>query len=259
MANAADTSAVLQKGERKQSVCPGCGRTFDMIGSHWAQATDCFRPAYTDRQREVLKGLVMGDGSLNRSGDSEFSMVVMSTQARFLQHLDALFGPLSAGVRMHQDGETIAAGARKSGFDTSEGSWEYKDVYAVRIRGHPTLTEMRNRWYPDGQIRYPSDLVLTPTAAKMWYCSDGGLSWARRPYVAFGTHNEAGRPEFLKALFEEHGFDPVWSDPLLRFTNDDTGDVLDWMGDPIPGFEYKWVYQSRGRYDAVKTEVVPNA
>lgn len=38
-----------------------------------------------------------------------------------------------------------------------------------------------------------------------------------------------------------------WSNEL-RFTGDDTERLMDWMGDPPPGFEYKRAIESGSRY-----------
>lgn len=247
---------ILEDGERKSTQCPQCGDVFEAIGSHWSQSYDCDYPEYTDRQRELAKGLTMGDGSLSTTGKSRKAhMVVMSVQTRFLSWIDEQFGALSAGVRLHQTGEEIQSNAADTGFGSPNDPWEYHDVYTVHLRNHPTLAEMNGRWYPNGTICYPDSLSLTPEAARMWYCSDGGLSWSGKPYVTIGTHNEADRPEFLCDLFRQHGFDPVWSEPLIRFTNDEAADVLEWLGDPVPGYEYKWVCESRSDYDRVKSEV----
>jgi hypothetical protein len=34
---------------------------------------------------------------------------------------------------------------------------------------------------------------------------------------------------------------------------------LDWMGNPPPGFEYKWVLDSRERYDRLKAQAYGGA
>ena len=238
------------------TVCQQCGESFDQVVLHWRLSSSCDHPEFDQLQKEILKGLAMGDGSIAESshrGDARMS--ISSTNETWLRWLRAQFGPLATDVWLSQDGDEIGANARQHPeFDSSGGDWEYNDVYRVDIRSHPFLTQMRERWYPNGEIQYPADLHLTPAAAKAWYCSDGGLSWSDREHAhaAFGTHNEADRPTFLLELFREHGFDPSWSEPLIRFTTAETRQLLDWMGAAPAGHEYKWAATSRDRYDELK-------
>lgn len=243
--------------------CPQCECEFKQLANHWVQSSSCDHPPFTQRQRELLKGLVMGDGCVSPSswdgGDAR--MNVMSTNERWLRWLRAQFGVFATDVHVAQSGERIGERAREhSEFDNSGGAWEYSNIYRVDIRSHPHLTMMRERWYSDGDVQYPDDLMLTPVAAKAWYCSDGGLSWSddTHAFAAFGTHNESHRPEYLCDLFQEHGFLPNWSEPLLRFSLADTAAILEWMGDAPAGFEYKWANESRERYSRLKAAIDNN-
>lgn len=239
--------------------CPGCGDGYLQLGNHWNQSSICSHPPFSQEQKELLKGLTMGDGSINVSnwdgGDS--SMKVSSINRRWLEWLDAKFGAFSAGIRLEETGEDIGRRARQySTFDDSGGEWEYNDIYSLSLRTHPFLTAMRKRWYPGDSIRYPEDLHLTPTSATAWYCSDGGLSWTNNGvFVVFGTHNEANRPEFLCRLLQDHGFTTSYSEPLVRVSSTQAADVLEWMGTAPAGFEYKWACDSRERYRRLKDGV----
>jgi len=237
------------------TACPNCGDEYQILPHHWRQASDCDWPPFSQRQRELLKGLVMGDGSVTIPGQGQSRMTITSTNERWLRWLRAQFGIFAGEVTIAQTGDEVAANAQDHpSFDDSGGAWEYNDIYRIDIRAHPYLTGMRERWYPDGTIHYPESLVLTPISAKAWYCSDGGLSWCGpdRALAAFGTHNEADRPEYLHNLFERHGFSPNWSEPLIRFSTKETSELLDWMGTAPAGFEYKWEYRSREQYDRLK-------
>jgi hypothetical protein len=242
------------------AVCNQCGDEFEEVVLHWKLSSECEHPAFTQRQKELLKGLVMGDGSISEAGwdGGDARMQISSTNEIWLRWLRAQFGGFASDVTLEQTGEALGERARQhEAFDDSGGAWEYSDIYAFDVRSHPFLTQMRDRWYPDGDIRYPDDLTLTPVAVKAWYGSDGGLSWSDRQYAhaAFGTHNEAHRPEFLCDLFRAHGFDPSWSEPLIRFGVEDTNELLAWMGAAPAGFEYKWECGSRDRYDKLKQEI----
>jgi hypothetical protein len=116
-------------------------------------------------------------------------------------------------------------------------------IWGLNFRSAPYLHEYYD-WYNSGQKRFPENLSLNPTIAKMWYVCDGGITRHGnencRDRVQFSVSNEDDREDYLCGLFNEHGFDPTLSHHLLRFGVDDSEKILEWMGDPLPGFEYKW-------------------
>ena len=72
------------------------------------------------------------------------------------------------------------------------------------------------------------------------------------PRIEIEARNESDRPDFLVSLFRGVGFDPTFRRNELRFTCDGTEALVEWMGDPPAGFEYKWAVDSRGRYRMLK-------
>ena len=239
-----------------ESVCYCCGWSYYNLNNHFKQSPICLFPEFSSRQEELLKGLTMGDGSITRSREGgNFRMAISSVNEVWLRWIYAQFGDrLATEPQLSQDGEAAGEQARQyESFDDSGGEWEYSDVYEMAIRSHPHLTEMRETWYPDDEICFPDDLSLTPALAKTWYCSDGGLSWSDgTPHVNVGTWNESYRPEFLLDLFREHGFEPTYSEPLIRLFGDGRDRFLDWIAPAPAGFKYKWETESRERYDALK-------
>lgn len=241
--------SVLEPGEKRTTECPGCGTEFRGIRHHWARGS-CDFPTFTDRQLELIKGLTMGDGCIKESAKN-CHFVVISTTLPFLEWLDNQFGLLSKGVRLHMDGESLASADNREGWKDCE----YKDAYVLRLRAHPTLTELREKWYPgDDGARYPDDLELTPVALKMWYVSDGGLNWnpSGNPYVTIGCRNELDRPDFIKSLFADIGFDARCSSDTIRILGLERDQFFEYIGEPIPGFEYKWSIYSKDMYDYLK-------
>jgi hypothetical protein len=76
----------------------------------------------------------------------------------------------------------------------------------------------------------------------MWYACDGHLAVedGANPRVMFKATNEADRPEFLRSLFDAAGFDVGFSRYAVQVPYDETVRLIEWMGEPPPGFEYKW-------------------
>ena len=70
--------------------------------------------------------------------------------------------------------------------------------------------------------------------------------------IEIKARNESDRSDVLVSLFREVGFDPTFERNELRFDRDDTAVLVEWMGDPPMGFEYKWAVDSRERYRRLK-------
>lgn len=225
--------------------CPQCNERYERLSMHWNRS-QCTYPTFSDEQWETAVGLFMRDGDLHgRNGPNPFLRVRM-TNERFVRYLDDLFGPLSRGVKLERDAETQYQNAlanRAAGvpnFETvTEGA--YSDLYGIRTWAHPRLNALRN-WYDTGQKRYPDDLELTPTIARMWYVCDGWLAveQSARPRAMFKVSNEMDRQDYLVDLFADAGFTVGFSREAIQIPADETQRLLDWMGDPPPGFEYKW-------------------
>lgn len=218
---------------------------------HWWHGT-CPYPEFEPWRKEFFVGLLLGDGSIPRV-DGSRSLRVPMINRRFLRWYDERMGYLTTGVRQVHTAEQLAESNRVSGFSPDAEAEDYHDTYVVRTRSHPYFNELRE-WYSTGEKRFPDDLELTSRLAKLWYVSDGYLDVGRwgRPRVEIKAHSESDRAEFLCDLFRERGFDPTFRRHELRFTCDDTERLLDWLGDPPPGFAYKWALDSRERYRELK-------
>ena len=236
------------------ATCPSCDEQFERLGLHWWHGT-CPYPDIGQERQKILTGLLMGDGSIPRtSGGNSPVFRLPMTNRRFLRWFDDRMGILTTGVSMKKTATELAENNRETGFSPDAKTENYHDMHAVWSRTNPFFEDLRQRWYPDGSKRFPADLALTPTLAKFWYVSDGYLDvgqWGR-PRIEIKARNESDRSDFLVSLFREAGFDPVFNRNELRFDCDDTEALVEWMGDPPAGFEYKWAIDSRERYRMLK-------
>lgn len=222
--------------------CPACAERFDRLGSHWARS-DCDRPAFTTEQWQTLVGLLMGDGDIHGRTDANPHFRVRITTRRYLDHLREWFGPLGTDVFLERTAAYQADQAERTDyapFDTVNRD-EYSDLFGFRTRSHPALHELA-AWYDTGEKRFPDTLELTPTVAKAWYVCGGWLARAPggRERAMIKTTNERDRGEYLRSLFTAVGFDPTFSRDPIQFWTQETVALPDWMGDPPPGFGYKW-------------------
>lgn len=237
--------------------CPGCGSEFTNkgIGHHWRQS-NCSQPEITSYQEDLVTGLLMGDGCIESRKSGSILYLGMINKP-FLDWVDDQFGLLSTGVKKRDTAAESAERARKSGFRPSAKSENYHDVYMMRTRTLSDLDEFRG-WYSTGQKVFP-DVELTPTIAKMWYCTDGGLAASKlgRNQAQIRCRNESERIGYLVKMFNDVGFNPTVTnnDTRLCFDSNETEEFLNWMGDPAPGFEYKWVSSSYDEYHSEKEKI----
>lgn len=234
--------------------CPSCGREFERLGLHWWHRT-CPYPTVSEEQDQILTGLLMGDASIpDQTGGNNSIFHLPMTNRRFLEWFDSRMGVLTTGVSLKKTAEELASNNRQSGFSPTAEPSNYHDIYTVWSRTNPYFDELRGRWYQQGKKHFPESLTLTPTRTKFWYLSDGYLDVGRwgRPRIEIKTRNENDRVDYVLSLFEDVGFSPVFRRNELRFTCDDTERLVSWMGDPAPGFEYKWELDSRERYRELK-------
>jgi hypothetical protein len=236
------------------ALCPECSEEFERLGLHWWHGS-CPYPEIAPADDEMFRGLLMGDGSIpNPSGGDNCVFRLSMTNRRFLDWFDDRMGVLTTGVSMKKTASELASNNRETGFSPRADERNYHDMHSVWTRTNPYFDRLRQEWYTSGDKRFPDGLELTPRITKFWYASDGYLDVGRwgRPRIEIKASNERDRAEFLVSLFKVRGFDPTYKRQELRFTCDDTERLVNWMGDPPPGFEYKWAIESRERYRELK-------
>lgn len=226
--------------------CPVCSDEFERLSKHWALGS-CGYPAISDRKKEIFKGLLMGDGCIADGGTTPNFVVAMANQ-EFINWLSDEMGWLLYPPFQSQ---TAKQSAQNSPPHSSGDPKNFSAIYRTNAPSHPWFSTLRD-WYDSGQKRFPDDLTLTPLMAKMWYVSDGGLrkpSGENKSCSAFITsRNEMDRPKFLESLFESSPVSPTYRDDSLRFTVSDTKRFLEWIGEPVPGFERKWEQIDEGGF-----------
>lgn len=222
--------------------CPNCGLECENNGLiQHIRYSDCPEPSLSDRQREIVEGLLMSDGCVGETG-----LKVEMITKEFIEWIDDEMGIFSTGVS-HREVE-----------DKNRN-----DTWIVRLRNFSDIQDYKD-WYSTGEKQFPDELVLTPLMTKVWYCGDG--TWDGRP--CFAVTNENAREDFVRNLFEKKEFETIWYSKESKKENEkkyarvtisqhQTRDFLDWMGEPLPGFDYKW--GTRKRSDVlIKSQEITN-
>lgn len=208
-------------------LCPhdSCGNKYERLGQHWAYKNS-HRPEITDSQHEIISGSVMSDGCVPTGTKNPFLQIKMKSE-NYLEYLNKELEPISTGVsKSHQEG-----------------------MYTLRTVCHPEFKKYR-KWYNSGEKVWPENIELTPTTLKHLYCGDGTyFTHSSNANIKISMSKESGNNKKIKTMFRSSGL-PV---PAIyegeyngvkkfvcRFTIDESEELFEYMGKPLPDFKYKW-------------------
>jgi len=208
--------------------CPNCGESFDHVGQHWSMSSSCGEPKFTERQKKIITGLLMGDANVTESENRKPYLQIMMNNREFVEWVSDELGVFATEI------------AEVEGTGFSEG----EEYYQLRSRRVSELDEFAS-WYSKSGKLFPDEVDLCPLILKVWYCCDGDKSvdsrWNTKEYARISAHNEVDNKNKINSYFEELEFAPNWNDGG-RFTFGREGSHKFWsyIGDPLPGFGYKW-------------------
>jgi hypothetical protein len=235
---------------KNKKVCPKCGNSYKQIAQHW-RWNSSHRPNLTNKQRQVITGLMMGDGCLNR-GNKNPRVEISMISKNYLEHLDDMFGCLSNGVRISMTAsESAERNMKRESFPSNVVNKEnYNDLYKFTTCGHPELSNFN--WYKTGRKVWPDDINLNPTILKHWYVGDGYHgNMETYSYISIALSNEVKNKEKVESYFDDSNL-PIpdnWkiyksSDERINaeiiWNKDNSHKLFEYMGEPLPDFEYKW-------------------
>jgi hypothetical protein len=234
-------------------VCPNCGNTFSQIGNHWNRSSNCDYPNLTETQREIITGVLMGDGCINRGASKNPLLQVKMINEQYLQWLDDVLGVYGTGVEFNKTAEESYNEISDRDFSNATSPDNYSDVYILRTRCSPVFDEFA-RWYDSGKKIFDYGKIITPTTMIHWHVCDGSLNYSgSSPQLEICCSNEGSRIDRLvneivsEGLPEPHvssweGDD--YTQYKIRFSGDDSDQVMAYMMDgngfSPPGFEHKF-------------------
>lgn len=238
--------------------CPGCGQWYKRLSTHWS-GSSCQHPSFTDYQKEIIIGMMMGDGSRGKTHDSNNVFQSQMMTKPFLEWVSKELGSHALPVRdFCYTPERSAEKHRESGFRPNANADDYHHRYEFRTRSHPFLNDFLNRWYVNkSEIYFPEDIKLTPTILNVWYCCDGGLQYPKsKGHITINNRNQLHRVSYFEDLFGDIGFNVSVSSGQIRLSNAETPELLDYMGesptDVESGFQYKWECRDIDEYQRLK-------
>jgi len=133
LGNGEDIPTVIES-DGDEERCPYCGQWYSQINSHWNQS-ECQYPSISPYKIELIKGMVLGDGSMHTNVGN---FRAYNTNKMFLEWLDKELGWLTSGVSMMQTAVKSARTTRES-FGGETQPEDSLDIYCLRSRTHPQL------------------------------------------------------------------------------------------------------------------------
>lgn len=216
--------------------CPECGDKFKQVGYHWG-GSECSKPTLDIRQKEISIGLLMGDAWVEKSSGKGRLRIEM-TNKRFIDWLNNEFGIIVSNLSIKNTASEAAEKNKSHGYDVNEENYNTSWILSTRTLNY--FSELR-KWYETGVKRFPEDLELKPLILKVWYCCDGSFVDGRYPVIY--SANENDRRQKVINILKRKGFSPSFTDGAggtIQFKSSETENFFKYIGQPLPGFEYKW-------------------
>lgn len=221
--------------------CPDCDGEYQRLSQHVALG-NCEYKEPSDYKKKLLTGMLMGDGCVSMRNHERPVFIIEMINKTFLKWFSKKMGWLFYDVKKSKTAEQSYKNTEGT-TDWNINKEKFSDTYRIQSMRHPWFKQLAD-WYGEDGKRYPADLELTPAMAKMWYVGDGTLRRKygknKNPSISISCRNEADRSKFLISLFDQHGFSPSFNESSIVMGVDDTRKFLEWIGEPVDGFEYKW-------------------
>jgi len=224
---------------------------YERLGRHWYHFSD-HRPHFTQKEMEVLRGVLMGDGSLATSSVNPHIDIQMINE-EYLEYLDDMFGCLSTGVRLEKTPRELAKSNKNEDFKEYDNPENYSPLYRLRTRNHPQLSVFES-WYDSEKKQWDEGIELTPTVLKHYYACDGTLDERKHPNsssIRISAVLEEKNRQKVAKIFNDVGLpEPNWVTYTcdsgrkvcsMDWKHDESIEIFDYMGEPVEGFEYKWL------------------
>jgi hypothetical protein len=222
----------LVRGEKE--ICLFCEDKYYNLSRHWASSPS-HRPEYSEKQKEIMIGILMSDGWVSeRVGGRKSRFQCEMVEKEYIKYLKEVFGVLCNEI-------------------TEINKETDQDIYRLSWKPHSFIDEL-SQWYSTGEKIWP-EIEITPTILKHYYVGDGHLFERGgedvNSRVELSMANESGNLEKVKRIFSPFTDDDfsVYKGQYgnekgsleLNFTVEGTEKFFKYIGEEeVDGFEYKW-------------------
>jgi hypothetical protein len=238
------------KGEEVHE-CDDCGKSFDEIAKHWSQSR-CSYPTLTDREVDILKGIAISDGWIAHSDHDRSILHIESVTKPFLEWFKGQVSIVHTDVKLRRTAEESYDNAVESSILDNQNIDNYRNIYRVNTLAHPHVHGMSGLSV--------GDIEQSRMQFKMFYVCDGGVHWNDDfSFIQFTASKSLDEIKHVVSVLDELGFSSSWNrlegaGKVVYIHKESVDRFLDWIGEPIPGFEYKWETDDRERYEEKKGE-----
>jgi len=202
--------------DERERNCPSCGAgPYRALGQHWRRSASCSPPALSDELEHVVRGLLLGDASLE--GSTTPLLAITSTREAHIRWVHDQLDWLSRGITHESD-----------------------DSYRVRSVAVPELGRYLT-W--TGREGVPTTgWELTSTSARAWYACDGSLEYPARATTGQITWSvdDDRRRRALTRLLRRAGYSPTEWERRVALPRSETTAWAEWTSPAPPGSEHKW-------------------
>lgn len=225
--------------------CNQCGNDgFSRIGQHFSLSS-CEYPDIPRNSMNIIIGCLLGDGHINMSSkNGQFHLRLTNKKAlNYIKKMLPEWMITEAGIYLDRTKEE----SLKQVKNINNNAKSCKDYYGIRTIRHPKFTEIRKNWY-DGSRKIAPNRKFNKTELKYWYVTDGSISthpdkkFKHKSMICAKNHIENGMGV---DVFSKCPVTPKIYDNVFQFSVQDTEDFLNFIGSPVPGFEYKWNLSNR--------------
>lgn len=238
------------KGEEVYT-CEDCGKGFVEIAKHWSQS-DCSYPELTSREENILKGIAISDGWVAHSDHDRSILHIESVTKPFLEWVNTEISIIHTDVKLRRTAEESYDNAVESGVLDNQDVDNYRNIYRLNTLAHPQIHDMR-----DLSV---GDIEHSKLQFKMFYVCDGGVHWNDDfSFLQFTASKSVDEIKHVISVLDDLGFRSSWNrldgDGKVIYIHKESVDrFLEWIGEPIEGFEYKWETDDREVYESMKGE-----
>lgn len=133
----------------------------------------------TPRQREIIVGLLLGDGCLERTGKGSTYRLKVEQSAKHKPYVDHLYEEFRQWVQTPPRKRVLKTNGGQ------EGNWTFQTV------SHPSLKFYGTQFYKDGTKAVPKliDHWITPIGLAYWFMDDGSMKSKDSKGVIFNTQD----------------------------------------------------------------------
>lgn len=232
--------------------CQDCGKRYKKVSRHWYE-TECKYPTITDEEKSILVGLMMGDATLTSKHQENPAVRLVNTNKEFVDWTYNKLERIAYPPKLVKTAEESAQLNIDSGFSPNADSEKYNDVYKVNTVSHEDFWKLD--WIKSESKTIPENIPLNSIMVNMWYCSDGSLHWRderNKAEARITNVCDNDNLEKFQRMFSEIGFNVRVGGKEIQFDTQQTDELLNWMGNPPDGMEYKWENNDRSEYESSK-------